>query len=218
MGGFSDWVETIAGSRSGLDYRRGVKDSETVSMWQSLGSGPNYKAAYCMAVCPAGDDVISPYLASKKGFADEIMRPLQAKHEPIYVIAGSDAEAHVKRRYPHKTVRHVRGSLRPRTITAFLRGMPLSFQREAAGKLEAIVHFSFTGREKVNATVTIRSGILTVERGHNGNANVHVVADSSTWLGFLAREKSLLWALLTRRIRLKGNPKWLLAFQRCFPS
>ncbi len=64
MGGFGDWVENIADSRDGKDYRRRVKDSESISMWQSLGFGPNYKAAYCMAVCPAGDDVIGPYLAS----------------------------------------------------------------------------------------------------------------------------------------------------------
>jgi hypothetical protein len=36
-----------------------------------------------MAVCPAGEDVIGPYLASKKDFADEVMRPLQAKREPV---------------------------------------------------------------------------------------------------------------------------------------
>src|SRR5690349_3957038 len=54
MGGFVDWVETVADSKNGLDYRRRVKDSETVSMWQSLSFGANYKAAYCMAVCPAG--------------------------------------------------------------------------------------------------------------------------------------------------------------------
>ena len=109
MGGFADWVETVADSRDGKDYRQRVKDSETVSMWQSLAFGANYKAAYCMAVCPAGEDVIGPYLASKKDFADDVMRPLQAKHEPVYVVRGSDAEAHVQKRYPHKTVRHVRG-------------------------------------------------------------------------------------------------------------
>ena len=79
MGGFADWVENIADSRDGLDYRRRVKDSESVSMWQSLGFGPNYKSAYCMAVCPAGEDVIGPYLASKKDFTDEVMRPLQTE-------------------------------------------------------------------------------------------------------------------------------------------
>lgn len=218
MGGFADWVETIADSRDGREYRRRVKDSESVSMWQSLGFGPNYKAAYCLAVCPAGEDVIGPYLASKKDFADEVLRPLQAKREPVYVIPGSDAEAHVRKRYPHKILRLVRNSLRPRSIAALLRGMPLSFQRQAAGPLAATYHFTFTGKEAAQATVVIRAGTITVESGLKGEPTIHVTADSATWLGFLAREKSLLWALLTRRIRLRGNPKWLLAFGRCFPS
>jgi ferredoxin len=218
MGGFNDWVETIADSRNGLDYRRRVKDSESISVWQSLSFGPNYKAAYCMAVCPAGDDVIGQYLESKRAFADEIMRPLQAKEEPVYVIPGSDAEAHVQKRYPHKTVRHVRGSLRPRTIHALLAGMPHAFQRRAAGKLDATYHFTFTGKETIEATITIHAGTIKVENGLTGACNLHVTADSATWLGFLAKEKNLLWSLLTRRIRLRGNPKWLVAFGRCFPS
>ena len=218
MGGFSDWVETVADSRNGKDYRRRVKDSETVSTWQSLAFGANYKAAYCMAVCPAGEDVIGPYLASKKDFADDVMRPLQAKREPVYVVRGSDAEAHVQKRYPHKSVRHVRNSLRPRSIAALLFGMPQSFQRHAAGKLNAIYHFVFTGNEPAQATATIRDGKLTVENGLVGKPNIKVTADSETWLGFLAGERNLLWALLTRRVRLRGNPKWLLALKRCFPS
>jgi hypothetical protein len=43
-------------------------------------------------------------------------------------------------------------------------------------------------------------------------------ADSQTWLGFLAKERSLLWALLRRRIRIWGSPRLLLAFGKCFPS
>lgn len=218
MGGFADWVENIADSRDGKDYRRRVKDSESVSMWQSLGFGPNYKAAYCMAVCPAGEDVIGPYLASKKDFADDVMRPLQAKPEPVYVVRGSDAETHVTKRYPHKTVRHVRSSSRPRNIASLLFGMPLSFQRHAAGKLDATYHFSFTGNESAEATVTIRAGKVAVENGLIGKPTLKINADSETWLGFLAGERNLLWALLTRRVRLQGNPKWLLAFKRCFPS
>jgi ferredoxin len=218
VGGFADWVENIADSRNGKDYRRRVKDSESVSMWQSLGFGPNYKAAYCMAVCPAGEDVIGPYLASKKNFADDVMRPLQAKHEPVYVVPGSDAEAHVQKRYPHKAIRPVRGLLRPRNIASLLFGMPLSFQRHAAGKLDATYHFVFTGKESAETTVTIRDGKLTVENGLLRKASIKVIADSETWLGFLAGERNILWALLTRRVRLQGNPKWLLALKRCFPT
>ena len=218
MSGFADWVEAIADSRNGRDYRRRVKDSESVSTWQSLGFGPNYKAAYCMAVCPAGDDVIGPFLTSKKDFMDDVMRPLQARREPVYVIPGSDAEAHVQQRYPHKTVRHVRNSLRPRNLANLLRGMPLSFQRHAAGQLDATYHFTFTGSETAEVTVVIRAGSIKVEPGLNGTRNIHVIADTETWLGFLAKEKNLLWALVARKIRLRGTPKWLLAFGKCFPS
>jgi hypothetical protein len=134
-------------------------------------------------------------------------------------VRGSDAEAHVQKRFPHKTIRHVRGAItRPRNIASLLFGMPLAFQRHVAGKLDAIYHFVFTGKEPAEATVTIREGKLAVENGLLGEPNLKVTADSETWLGFLAGERNLLCSLLTRRIRWQGNPKWLLAFKRCFPS
>src|SRR6476620_4832154 len=65
MGGFTDWVEQIADSKNAQDYRSRVSDAESASMWQSLSYGANYKAAYCLAVCPAGEDVIGPFLADR---------------------------------------------------------------------------------------------------------------------------------------------------------
>ncbi len=81
MGGFSDWVEKIADSKNAHDYRKNVSGAETVSMWQSLSFGANYKAANCMAVCPAGEDVIAPFLTNRKQFLDDVVRPLQNKPE-----------------------------------------------------------------------------------------------------------------------------------------
>jgi putative sterol carrier protein len=112
----------------------------------------------------------------------------------------------------------VRNSLRPQSIASLLVGMPLSFQRQAAGKLDVTYHFVFTGNESAEATVTIRGGKITVENGLIGEPNLKVTADSEAWLRFLAGERNLLLALLTRRVRLQGNPKWLLALKRCFPS
>mgnify|MGYP003868132149 CR=1 FL=1 len=83
MGGFSDWVGTIAESGSRKGYEAKVLPSESASMWQSLSFGPNYKAAYCMSVCPAGDDVIGQFLNSRKDFLDDVVKPLQKKLEPI---------------------------------------------------------------------------------------------------------------------------------------
>jgi putative sterol carrier protein len=96
--------------------------------------------------------------------------------------------------------------------------MPNSFQRGAAGKLDATYHFIFTGSEQAQATVVIRDGKLTIENSLQGEPNVKVTADAETWLSFLAGERNLFWSLLTRRVRLHGNPRWLLAFKRCFPS
>jgi ferredoxin len=218
MGGFGDWVEHVADARSGLELRQAVPREETVSVWQSLAFGPNYKAAYCLSVCPAGDDVIAPFKADRKGFLSEIVKPLQEKAETIYVVPKSDAEAHVKKRFPLKTVRQVRGSLLPRTIAGFLSGMKLTFQRGQSERLDAVYHFTFTGKEPREATVVIRDKTIQVTDGHEGRPNLRLTADSDTWLGFLAKERSLLWALLRRKIRIKGSLRLLVAFGKCFPS
>lgn len=218
MGGFGDWVGQIADSKDALDYRRRVSDAETASMWQSLSFGANYKAAYCLGVCPAGDDVIGPYLTDKAGHLRDIVRPLQEKQEPVYVVAGSDAEDHVARRFPRKTIRRVGRGMRPRSIQHFLSGLPLTFQPGKATTLDVTYHFRFTGTERREATVTIRSGALQVRDGRHGEADLLVTADSETWLGFVAKERSLLWALLRRKVRIRGSPRLLIAFGRCFPS
>ena len=218
MGGFSDWVEQIADARDAIDYRRRIGDSETWSMWQSLSHGANYKSAYCMAVCPAGEDVIGPYLQDKQQHLREVVRPLQERPEPVYVIPGSDAEAVARRKFKNKTVKPVSNGLRTRSIAGFLKFLPHVFQPNQSHGLTATYHFTFTGKEQMLATVIIRDKKLQVEQSHVGTPDVHVTADSETWLGFLAKERSLLWALLRRKIRIKGSPKLLVAFGKCFPT
>ena len=73
--------------------------SRRASMWQSLSHGANYKSAYCMAVCPAGEDVIGPYLQDKQRHLQEVVKPLQERAEPVYVVPGSDAEAVARRKF-----------------------------------------------------------------------------------------------------------------------
>ena len=218
MGGFTDWVENVADSKNARDYRQKVSDPETVSLWQSLGFGPNYKAAYCLSVCPAGEEVIAPFLTERKQFLEDVVKPLQNKPEMIYVRPGSDAEAYVDRRFPHKKIKRVGNGLRPLSIRGFLDGLSYVFERGQAEGLNATYHFTFTGEEKRKATVTIRNKTLRVEEGHVGRADLRLQADSRTWLGFLAKERNLVWALLSRKIRLTGSPRLLVAFGKCFPS
>ncbi|BBZ44296.1 epoxyqueuosine reductase [Mycobacterium parmense] len=114
MGGFTDWVQTVADSADANEFRSRVSDSENASMWQSLAFKPNYKAAYCLAVCPAGEEVIEPYLDDRKGFMDLVLKPLQDKKETLYVLPDSPAKAHAERRYPHKRVKVVDSGIRGR--------------------------------------------------------------------------------------------------------
>ena len=94
-------------SDDALDYRERGSDGETVSMWQSLACKPNDKAAYCVSVCPAGEDVIGPFLDDRAAYRRDVVKPLQD------TCPDSAAEAHVTRRFPHKTARRVSNGLVP---------------------------------------------------------------------------------------------------------
>src|SRR5262244_4589918 len=210
LGGFADWIEQVADARNAIDYRRRISEPETASMWQSLSHGANYKSAYCMAVCPAGEDVIGPYLHDKQRHLKEVVRPLQERPEPVYVVEGSDAEAVARRKFKNKTVKTVGNGLRPRSITGLLNLMPYTFQPNQSRGLDATFHFSFTGSERRDATFKIQNRELQISDGLLGKADVKVTADGKIWLGFIAKEKSLVAALARGKIRLKGNPRLLL--------
>ncbi|HLZ34026.1 MAG TPA: hypothetical protein VKP13_08405 [Nitrospira sp.] len=218
MGGFTNWIEQIADSPNAKAYRRRVSDAETTSMWQSLSFGANYKAAYCLAVCPAGEEVIAPFLTDRKSFTADVVRPLTDKIETVYVVPGSDAESYVAGRFPHKIPKRIGNGLRPSSIGQFVSSLPIAFQRGRAAGLAATYHFTFTGAETSQATVTIRNQTIDVRDGLIGRPQLHITADSLTWLRFVRKESSLIWALLTRRIRLAGQPGLLAAFGKCFPA
>jgi len=216
LGGFSDWVENIADSKNSIEYRSRISDTETVSLWQSLACGPCYKSVYCMAVCPAGDEVIPQYLADKKNFIETVVKPLQQKTETVYVLPGSDAESHVLSRFPHKKVKRVGNGVRPPSVAAFIASMPLAFQRHKSEGLCATYHFTFRGNEQVETTVVIKDKTIQVKQGHVGVPDVRVDADTETWLRVIHKETPILKEIIFRRIRVKGPLKLFKAFGGCF--
>jgi hypothetical protein len=142
-----------------------------------------------------------------------------ATDEETVGLCFSDAEEYVAHRFPNKQTKRVGNSLnRVRSIPAFLAGLPLIFQRNRSKGVDATYHFTFTGAEEHRATIVISKQTLEVTEGLVGNADLKVTADSATWLGFVAKECNLVWALLRRKIRIKGSPQLLLAFGKCFPS
>lgn len=216
IGGFSDWVENVAASKSSRDYRAKISDAETVSMWQSLAYGPCYKSVYCMAVCPAGDEVISQFANDRKAFIANVVKPLQQREETVYVLPGSDAESHVMRAFPHKKIKRVGNGVRPKTVANFISSMSFAFQRDQSAGLNATYHFTFRGSEQCEATVIIKDKSLVVEKGHTGIADICISADTGAWLRVLHKETSMVKEILLRRIRVKGPLQLLKAFGKCF--
>jgi epoxyqueuosine reductase QueG len=217
-GGFVDWVENIIRSRSVSGYRRKHSDAETVLMWQSLSVGTSYKCSNCMAVCPGGDEHIGPYAEDQKRYREDVAKKLQDRKETVYVVRGSDAEAHVLRRFPHKPVKYVHGCARPTSAATFFENLPIVFEREQSKGLNAVYHVTFTGAEQCRGTIAIRDKKIEVSDGLNGTADMRITADTETWLRILRGEKNFLLALLTRKVRVQGPQKLLKAFVRCFPA
>ena len=217
MSGFTDWVENIADSKDAKKYRHKVSDNESVSMWQSLAFRPNYKAAYCISVCPAGEDVLAPFLEDRGQFVSEVVKPFQQKEETIYVQPNSDAEQYVKKRFPHKTTKRVGAVLRPVSINGFIKLMKHGFQPGQSKGLSARYHFRFTGLQPGECTVTIQDEKIVVQEFIDGDCDLRVTADSMAWLRLLRKEASAVWLISTLQIRLSGDPRLLLAFGKCFP-
>jgi epoxyqueuosine reductase QueG len=217
-GGFVDWVENVVQSRTVREYRRKHSDAETVLMWQSLFAGVSYKCTNCMAVCPGGDEHIGPYAEDQKRYRDEVARKLQDRKETVYVVKGSDAEAHVLRRFPHKPIKYVHSCARPTTAASFFANLPIVFEREQSKGLSAVYHVTFTGTETCQGTIAIRDKTIAVSDGLIGTPDMRITADTDTWLKILRGEKNFLVALLTRKVRVHGPKRLLDAFVRCFPA
>jgi epoxyqueuosine reductase QueG len=106
-GNFVDWVKHLVDSKNFEEYRSHVSDAETVSMWQNLSICPQTRCDRCVAVCPAGEQNIGEFLLDRKGYVQRLVKKFREKKEVVYVLAGSDAEARVKGKFPNKTPKPV---------------------------------------------------------------------------------------------------------------
>jgi NAD-dependent dihydropyrimidine dehydrogenase PreA subunit len=218
MGGFIDWARALTESANMKEYKARFNDGETVSLWQSLAYGPNYKAAYCMSVCPAGEDIIGQYKENKRNFIDSYLKPLTEKEETIYAVKGTDAEEYVKNKFPNKQVKIVASSLAANSIESFLFGSKLIFQPGKAKGINLRVHFNFIGDEDIKATYIIQNQNLEILMKHQGAPDLVITAKNKDWVRFLNKDLNLFWALITGKIKIKGNLKHFQNFGKIFPT
>ncbi len=218
LGGFLNWVEQVVESKTTSEYRKRVSDGESFSMWQNLSIGGQTRCDRCMAVCPAGVDIISEFLEDRKAYITQYHQKFRDLSETIYVVKGSDAHDYVLDNFPNKQIKLISNGIRPLTAGMFLDSLPRIFQPNQSKGINTVYHFSFTGNESLEGTVTIKNKTISVQQDLVGKADLHVTADSRTWIKFLSKETNLLAALVTRKIKIKGSPKLMKAFARCFPA
>lgn len=218
MGGFEDWVENIVTSDTVDEFRKKSGDDQNISKWQSLSFGPQYKAAYCISVCPAGDDLYGIYKSDRKGWNEQIVKPLRDKKEPVYVAKDTHAEEHAQRN-PNKQIRYVRNVLRPNSAYSFLTGVRVAFERKHASGVQLVVHFDFNGSDSCQATIIIRDGLIDVKDGFVEIPDLVVAADVDSWLKVVNREadEQLVNEFFTSgKISVRGSLADLQKFQNCF--
>ncbi|MGA0603851.1 SCP2 sterol-binding domain-containing protein [Caulobacter sp. KR2-114] len=217
LGGFGDWVETIADSKSADEYRERVPLNETASMWQSLSFKPSYKAAFCISVCPAGEDVLGPFLEDRAAFVDRFVKPLQDKSETIYVLDGSDAQDIVAKKFPNKKVKTVSWMNVEPTGPSLLFGMRLSFQRRRSKGLDATFHMHFTGPRAISGTVSVRRLAVDLDFGLKGVADVVLRVSGPTWVELLSRKLSVPDAMADGRLEVEGDAELVTRLVECYP-
>ena len=218
MGGFEDWVENIVSSKNVKEFRRKSGDDENVSKWQSLSFGPQYKAAYCVSVCPAGKDLIGIYENDSRSWVKQIVKPLKDKKEPVYVGKSTRAEEHA-RKNKNKQIKFVKNVQHPKTINGFLSGSRVSFEQKHARGVNLTVHFQFNGVETTKATIKIANEMIDVKNEHVGESDLSIITDSETWIKMINKETSFvsnLFSILSGKVKVQGKLKLLKQFQNCF--
>ena len=217
MGGFVDWVHEVVEAKDADDYDARVTPGESVSMWQSLSFKPGYKAAYCLSVCPAGSDVLGPYMEDKVEYRKRILDPLLAKPETIYVLKNSDAEESVPKRLKTKVVQLVDYNIPSDNPFSFLFGLTLTFQRRRARGLDATLALTVRGHGPLHATVRVRNSRVEVDFKASETSDAALALDWPTLHAIFRDGLPLADAVAHRGATFEGDMGKAEAIRNCFP-
>jgi len=152
---------------------------------------------------------------------DDVMRSIElfgervipALRETTAVSASGDGHARPARRDLRVFLRESR-SVTPELL---FQSMPLVFRAERAGGLRALYRIDLDGDTGGTWWVQVADGSCQVLRDPPGQeADVRIRSDATTWVELAKGTRRRLPALLTRRLRIRGDRRKAAAFQRLF--
>jgi epoxyqueuosine reductase QueG/putative sterol carrier protein len=232
--GFLDLVRDLGAARPRRFEKRWT-DIEIAALWQSLAFRVEYRCFNCVATCPAEiHTAFHDDTATRRQYLDETLKPLTYTRrvaEPQFVIDTPTArERHGippgewrtpldPARPASRTVRLVSlQRIRTQDIDAMMRNMPQYFRSEEAKGLAFTTQFTLTGRGGGSWAMRIADARCEVRPGTIADADLTIVCPGSLFLAIHQGTRSPVWAMLTGRLRLRGNRRLFLRFPRLFPT
>ena len=97
-----------------------------------------------------------------------------------------------------------------------LQSMPLGFNADAAGGLEAVYQFNVNGPENFSAHLNIKSGKCTFHDGAAANPGVVIKTPADVWLAISAGEMDGQQAFMSGKYTVEGDLTLLLKLSKLF--
>ena len=105
---------------------------------------------------------------------------------------------------------------RPKTIMQALEGMPLTFNPEKAGDLEAVIQFELKGDAEGEYYLDIHQGNCSFHKGSHDSPTLTIKTPSAIWLKIARKEMSGAIAMMIGKYKTSGNASILLKMDNIF--
>lgn len=104
----------------------------------------------------------------------------------------------------------------PTNIPQSFAGLEAAFLPERAANVNKTIQFNFTGAEEGIWRLVIANGALSYGQGAAENPNATATVDSEDWLNLLRGELNPMSAVISGKLKIKGDPMLLAQFQTWF--
>jgi putative sterol carrier protein len=104
----------------------------------------------------------------------------------------------------------------PITCRDFIAGMPLVFNAEAAGDINATFYFKVTGEETGDYTLTIREGQCAFAEGVPEKADLTIETPGDVWVAISTGKLNGQTALMQGKYKANGNFHLLMKMDKFF--
>jgi putative sterol carrier protein len=102
------------------------------------------------------------------------------------------------------------------TIRDLVSSMPLAFNGEAAGDLEAVFQFDVTDEDPGDYYIAISGGTCTAYAGIHANPNATIRTPADVWLKISRGEMNGATAFMTGKYKVTGNLQLLMKMEKLF--